>query len=68
MRRLTRVLAKTIGLLLCTTPFVIGWLLFHFLNPVDFWESFATSIVIFIICSLEGIFAWIIGVSLLFTE
>jgi len=61
------VLSRLLGFLLCTTPFILGWLLFQFLNPTDFLSRFMTLLLVVIICCTEGIFAWIIGLSLLFT-
>jgi len=55
---------KILGIGCFLSPFLIGFGIWNLLNPIGYWQSLATFLVILIICFFEGILSWAIGLAL----
>ena len=68
MRRkidLGEVALKVLGGILLVSPVLVGFGLWILLGPVGFWQRLGTLIIVLVVCSIEGFFAWLVGLLLL---
>ena len=56
---------KVIGGLLLVSPLIIGFGLWSLLGPVEFWQRLGALVLVLVVCSIEGFFAWLVGLLLL---
>ena len=63
--KLNKNLWRIWGYILLATPFILGYRLWILLLPVTCIEKILSIILILGICSVEGLFAWWIGLSVL---
>ena len=58
-------LRRICGYVLLASPFILGYRLWILLLPITCIEKILSIILILGICSVEGLFAWWIGLSVL---
>lgn len=62
---LTTLMLKTIGIFLLASPFLLGYGLYVWLSPSTFWQNLVFLFTAIILCGIEGIFAWWVGLATL---
>ena len=63
--KINKNLRRIWGYALLASPFILGYQLWILLLPVTCIEKILSIILILGICSIEGLFAWWIGLSVL---
>jgi len=56
---------KVLGGILLVSPALIGLGLWNLLGPVGFWQRLGALVLVLVVCSIEGFFAWLVGLLLL---
>jgi len=56
---------KIIGVLLLVSPVLIGFGLWNLLGPIGFWQRLGALVLVLVVCSIEGFFAWLAGLTIL---
>ena len=62
---LGEVMLKVLGGILLASPLIIGFGLWNLLGPVGFWQRLGALVLVLVVCSIEGFFAWLVGLLLL---
>jgi len=62
---LGEVMLKVLGGLLLVSPVLVGFGLWNLLGPVGFWQRLGALVLVLVVCSIEGFFAWLAGLAIL---